>query len=195
MTLKVTEIRRKTHSKWTCLDFLVALVADTQFASDFLVVRGQGLEFGLDLGASVLQADVDGVELAVAGLRFLVLQLNSALRTQRLLVVATQLFQLSDEGLDAALSDVVLVGGRLQLALELLVQSSELGQLQRLLLDGLLQVDVGAVGNVQRHLEFGDVDLELLLDALDLALQLSLSLNDASIKLFNFNASLLAVKS
>lgn len=64
--------------------------------------------------------------------------------------------------------------------------------LQRLLLDGLLQIDVGLVGNVQRQLQLSDLDLELLLDAGDLCLQLGLGLDHASVQLLDLDAGLLA---
>lgn len=68
----------------------------------------------------------------------------------------------------------------------------EFGKSQGLLLDGLLQVKIGLVGSIQRHLQLGDLDLELLLDAGDLGLEPGLSFHDASIELFNFKAGCLA---
>lgn len=66
--------------------------------------------------------------------------------------------------------------------------SLNFSELERLFLDRLLQVDVGLVGAVQRHLQLGDLDLQLLLDASNLGLKTGLSFNDTSIKLLNFNA-------
>lgn len=68
----------------------------------------------------------------------------------------------------------------------------DLSELQGLLLDGLLQVEVGLVGSVQRHLQLGDLDLELLLDAGDLGFEPSLRFHDTGIELFNFKAGCLA---
>lgn len=62
-----------------------------------------------------------------------------------------------------------------------------------MLLDGLLQVKVGLVSDIKRQFQFGNVDLELLLDAGDLGFQLGLSLNNASVQLLDLNAGLLAV--
>lgn len=64
--------------------------------------------------------------------------------------------------------------------------------LQRLLLDGLLQVNVGLVGDIQGHFQFGDVDLHLLLDPDDFGLQPCLGLDDASAELLDLNAGLFA---
>jgi len=61
-------------------------------------------------------------------------------------------------------------------------------------LDGLLQFDVALVGNVQRHLEFGDLDVQLLLDASNLGLEPGLSLHDANVELLDLDAGLLAEK-
>lgn len=65
--------------------------------------------------------------------------------------------------------------------------------LQRLFLDGFLQINVGLVCDVKRELEFGDVDLELLLDAGHLRLQFGLGLHNASVQLLNLDAGLLTV--
>lgn len=65
--------------------------------------------------------------------------------------------------------------------------------LQRLLLDDLLEIDVGLVGDIKRKLKLGDLDLQLLLDAGDLRLQLGLSLNHTSVQLLDLDAGLLAV--
>lgn len=62
-----------------------------------------------------------------------------------------------------------------------------------MLLDGLLQFDVALVGDVQRHLQLGDLDVKLLLDAGDLGLEPGLSLHDAHVELLDLDAGLLAV--
>lgn len=69
----------------------------------------------------------------------------------------------------------------------------DFGKLERLFLDGLLQVDVDFVGTVQRHFQFSDLDLQFLLDASNLSLEAGLSFNNASIELFDFDASSFAV--
>lgn len=66
------------------------------------------------------------------------------------------------------------------------------GQSERLLLDGLLQINVVLVGDVQRQLELGDLDLQLLLYTLHLGLQLRLGLHYASVQLLDLDAGLLA---
>jgi len=68
------------------------------------------------------------------------------------------------------------------------------GELKGLLLDGLLQFNVVPVGDVEGHLEFGDLDLELLLDALDFRLKLGFSLNHAGVQLLDLDGGLLAEK-
>ena len=68
-----------------------------------------------------------------------------------------------------------------------------LSNLQRLLLNGLLQVNVGLVSDIKRQLQFSDLDLELLLDASYFGLQLSLSFYDASVQLLDLDAGLLTV--
>lgn len=70
--------------------------------------------------------------------------------------------------------------------------SSTYGQLQRLFLDRLLELDVGLVGDVQGHFQFGDVQLELLLDAGHLGLEFGLSLNQTTSELLNLDGGLLA---
>lgn len=64
--------------------------------------------------------------------------------------------------------------------------------LQRLFLDGLLQINIGLVGDIQGQFKFSDLDLELLLDACDFGLQLGLSLYYARIQLLDLDACLLA---
>lgn len=59
-------------------------------------------------------------------------------------------------------------------------------------LDGLLQIDVVLVGNVQRQLQFGDLDLQLLLHALHLGLQLRLRFDHAGVQLLDLDTGLLA---
>lgn len=66
--------------------------------------------------------------------------------------------------------------------------SLDFSELQRLSLDGFLQVNVSFVGTVQGHFQFGDLDLQLLLDACNFGLKASFSLDDAGTELFNFNA-------
>jgi hypothetical protein len=107
-------------------------------------------------------------------------------------VVAPDLLDFSGEGLDLPLRDAELVQGDLELPLDLVVVGGEFGELQGLLLDGLLQVDVGLVGRIQGHLQLGDLDLELLLDAGDLGLETGLGLDDAGVKLFDLDAGGLA---
>lgn len=64
--------------------------------------------------------------------------------------------------------------------------------MQRLFLDRLLELDVGLVGDVQGHFQFGDVQLELLLDAGHLGLEFGLSLNQTTSELLNLDGGLLA---
>lgn len=64
--------------------------------------------------------------------------------------------------------------------------------LQRLLLDGLLQVNVGLISDIKGHFQFSDVDLHLLLDPDDFSLQPCLGLDDASAELLDLNAGLFA---
>lgn len=63
---------------------------------------------------------------------------------------------------------------------------------ERLLLDRLLQIDVVLVGHVERQLQLGDLDLQLLLHALHLGLQLGLGLDYAGVQLLDLDAGLLA---
>ena len=57
--------------------------------------------------------------------------------------------------------------------------------LQRQLLDLLLELDVVLVGDVERHLQLGDGDLHLLLDAEDLGLQAGLGVGQAAVQLLD----------
>lgn len=66
------------------------------------------------------------------------------------------------------------------------------GQCERLLLDRFLQIDVILIGNVQRQLQLGDVNLQLLLHTLNLGLQLRLRLDDTGVQLLDLDAGLLA---
>lgn len=174
------------------LDLLVTFIADAQFAGDFLVVGGQNLQFLFELSSERSIADVADGEVVDACVGFLELNFDLAFRAEGRVVVDTDLLQLSGERLNAALGNAVLVNGGLQLTLDFFVVGLDFGQLSGLSLDGLLQFNVGVVGNIQGHLQLSDLDLQLLLDALDFALQLGLSLNDASIQLFDFDAGLLA---
>lgn len=63
---------------------------------------------------------------------------------------------------------------------------------ERLLLDGLLELKVVLIGDVQRKFQFGDLHLELLLDPGHFGFELGLGFNDPSVQLFDFNAGLLA---
>lgn len=174
------------------LDLLVAFVTDTQFACDFLVVGGQNLQFLFELGSERCVAGIADGKVVDARGGFFQLDFNLAFRAERRIIIDADLFQLTSERLDAALGNSVLVNGRLQLTLDFFVVGLDFSQLSRLPLDGLLQFNVGVVGNIQGHLQLSDLDLQLLLDALNLALQLGLGLNDASIQLLDFNAGLLA---
>lgn len=109
-------------------------------------------------------------------------------------VVAPDFFGFGGKSLDSPLGDAELVQGDLQLALDFVVVGLEFGELEGLLLDGLLEVDVDLVGAVQGHLQFGDLDLQLLLDAGHLGLQSGLGLDDARIELLDFDAGGLAGK-
>lgn len=61
-----------------------------------------------------------------------------------------------------------------------------------MLLDGLLELDVGLVGDIQRHFQFGDLDLQLLLDAGHFGLELRLGLDQTVGKLLNLDGGLFA---
>lgn len=119
--------------------------------------------------------------------------MQPGIRTHRF-VISANFLTLGGEGLDLPLGHAELVKGDLELALDLVVMSLELNESQGLLLEGLLQIDVGLVGDVERHLQLGDLDLELLLDALHLGLQPGLGLDHARVELLDFNAVLLAEK-
>lgn len=73
------------------------------------------------------------------------------------------------------------------------MQKADNCYLQRLFLDGLLQVNVGLVSDIKRQFQFGDLDLKLLLDAGDLGLQFGLGFDHAGTQLLDFDAGLLAV--
>lgn len=107
-------------------------------------------------------------------------------------VVSANFFALSRKRLDLSQRHAQLIKGNLELALHFIVVSLKLDKVQRLLLDGLLQVDVSLVGDVQGHFQFGDLNLELLLDTLHLSLQPGLRLDHARVELLDFNAVLLA---
>lgn len=66
------------------------------------------------------------------------------------------------------------------------------GQSERLLLDGLLQVDVVLVSNVEGQLQLGDLNLHLLLHALHLGLQLRLRLDHTGVQLLDLDTGLFA---
>lgn len=80
------------------------------------------------------------------------------------------------------------------MALNFIIVGLKFGELEGLLLDGLLEIDVDLVGAVQGHLKFSYLDLQLLFDTCDFGLESGLSFDDASIELFNFNACGFAVK-
>lgn len=65
------------------------------------------------------------------------------------------------------------------------------GELERLLLDRLLELDVVLVSDVQGHLQLGDLHLHLLLDPLHLRLQLDLCLGQASVEHLDLDRHLL----
>lgn len=73
------------------------------------------------------------------------------------------------------------------------MKSKTYRECEGLLLDGLLQLYVVLVGYVQRQLQLCDVDLQLLLDASHLGLQLGLGLHNTSVQLLYLDAGLLAV--
>jgi len=66
-------------------------------------------------------------------------------------------------------------------------------QSEGLLLNGLLQINVVLVSDVQGQFEFGDLDLELLLYTLNLGLQLRLGFHHAGVQLLDFDAGLFAI--
>lgn len=177
------------------LDLLVALVADAQLLGHLLVVGGHNAQFLLQLGLDGHKVDVGGAQFVDASAGLLVLQLDGALGTVGAVQVGADLLQLSVESGQTALGNAVLVQSGLQLALDILVVGLQFGQLERLLLDHLLEIDVGLVGHIQGHLQLGDLDLQLLLDAGHLGLQPGLRLNDAGIELLDLNGGLLAVES
>lgn len=109
-------------------------------------------------------------------------------------IIAPDFFGFSSEGLDFPLRDTEGIQSDLQLSLDFIVMSSEFGQLERLLLNGLLQVNVHLVGRIERHFQFGNLNLELLLNSGDLGLKASFSFDNAGIELFYFNACSFAIK-
>lgn len=110
------------------------------------------------------------------------------------LVVAPDVLTLSCECLDLPLGDAQLVKGDLKLALNLIVMCLDFGKGEGLFLDGLLEINVGLVGDIQRHFQFSDLNLELLLDAGDLRSELGLGFDYAGAELFNLDAGLFAAK-
>lgn len=62
-------------------------------------------------------------------------------------------------------------------------------------LDGLLQVNIVLVADIQRHFQLGDLHLQLLLDAGNLGLKFGLSFNKTRAHLFDFDGHLFAEKS
>jgi hypothetical protein len=126
-----------------------------------------------------------------------------------------EVIQLGLQGLQTTLSNAVLVHGDVQLTLALFVQrlqflssknvlimficcrqsnTATYGQLERLLLDGLLHLDVALVGNVQGHFQFGDGDLQLLADALHFGLEPGLSLDETGVELVDFDGHILPAR-
>lgn len=103
-------------------------------------------------------------------------------------IIAPDLFSFSSKSLNSSLGYAKLVESDLELTLDFIVVSLDFGKLKRLFLNGLLQVNVHLVGAVQGHFQFGDLDLQLLLDAGNLGLETSLGFDDACIELFDFNA-------
>lgn len=174
------------------LDLLVTLVADAQLLGHLLVVGSDNRQFLFQLGLERHQVHVDSAQLVDACGCLLVLELHGALGTIGAIQMGAHLLQLTIEAGQTTLGNAILIESGLQLALDIFVVGLQFSQLQRLLLDHLLQVDVGLVGHIQRHLQLGDLDLQLLLDACHLGLQPGLSLNDASIQLLDLNAGLLA---
>lgn len=103
-------------------------------------------------------------------------------------IVAPNLFSFSCKSLNSSLSYAKLVKSDLELALDFVVVSLEFSKLEGLLLNGLLKVNIQLVGAIQRHFQFGDLDLELLLDASNFGLEAGFGFNNAGIELFDFNA-------
>lgn len=171
---------------------LVTLVADAQLLGHLLVVGSDHRQLLLQLRLQRHQVDIGSGQLIDAAAGLLVLQLHGALGTVGAVQMRAHLLQLTIQTGQTTLGNAVLIEGSLQLALHILVVGLQFGQLQRLLLDHLLQIDVGLVGHIQRHLQLGDLDLQLLLDASHLGLQAGLRLNDAGIELLDLNAGLLA---
>lgn len=190
------------------MDALVAFVRDAQFLSDLIVISSNNGKFLFEFAAGRSKVDIDGSEFVDASHGLLVLQFNGLLAAKGLqkmnnimsffyiwwrrrsygFIVAPNFLSLCSEGLDAALRNAELIQSDLQLALNFVVVRRKFGNLERLFLAELLQVDVLLVGSVERHLQLGDLNLQLLLDAGDLGLQLGLGLDDTGIQLFDFDA-------
>lgn len=65
-------------------------------------------------------------------------------------------------------------------------------ELQGLFLDRLLELDVGLVSDVQGHFQFGDLELELLLDAGNFGFEFGLGFNQTVGELLDLDGSLFA---
>ncbi|KAJ8952452.1 hypothetical protein NQ314_007525 [Rhamnusium bicolor] len=106
----------------------------------------------------------------------------------KIFIVAPDFFSFSGKSLYSSTRNAKLVQGDLQLALDFIVMGLDFSELEGLFLDGLLEVNVDFIGTIQRHFEFGDLDLQLLLNASDFGLEPGFGFNNARIELLNFNA-------
>ncbi|KNC33082.1 hypothetical protein FF38_04698 [Lucilia cuprina] len=138
----------------------------------------------------LFNVNVGGVQFIDAGLGFFELQFNGTLSTLSAVQLRAYFFQFTIQTGQTTLSNTVLIQGGLQLTLNVFVVGLQFGQLQGLFLDNLLQINVGLVGNIQGHFQFGDLDLQLLLNALDFGLQAGFGFNNASVQLFDFDGIL-----
>merc|ERR1719430_1929694 len=153
-----------------------AIISQLQLASNVVIVLG-------NLAQVLLQLDLDLTQLSVSLGQLLHLsgqtsELGLVVLDghQALLVVGRHALELSLDGGEFLDGDIILLHTGSQLLVNIIVGHGQLHDLFSLDLASVLQLDVGLVGTIQRHLQLSDGDGHLLLDDLNLVLQLGLTI-------------------
>merc|ERR1719334_1483276 len=152
------------------------LLGILQLGDGVIHISLHGLEVLLQLSLGAGQHGVLAGELLNALGGVVQLDLGGLLRSVGSLQGDTHLLQFGSEHVATALGHVVSLTGLFAGAGLLLQGKTELLDLSQVFLDLLHGLGVGAVGVIERHLQFVDVGLELLLHAESLLLGLGLSL-------------------
>ena len=152
------------------------VVGQLELPGDVVVVLGHLSELLLQLGLHHHQLVVGGGQLVHLAVESVQLQLVILDDSQRLVVVGSNLL-VRDIQLGQLLDGhFVLLHTGSKLPVDVLVGRGQLHDLLVLHLAGVLQLGIGLVGGIQRHLQLSDGDGHLLLDDLNLVLQPRLGL-------------------